>query len=360
MTDIDLLATVPCGPEYPATAAVTITGCILIGIATVIVSAVTFVRIRRLNPSQDEDDDTPEPIEMRILKYVQPAFFVLCGVYGINCSIISVTQCYATNMDRLAANILFWFSSTMYYYHWAGFVAILCIRLQTAFKDNPVENTKYRGFNRITFAVIFIVVMGHTINAILWLSGNLSYEGLAASATLLIVLVLIYSIVLATVFVRRLFRLNGIGGSDAVVTSNMTKMTVIALVSIIGSIVMIIGSAIGAVTPMTTANYVLIAFGSMLDVLLDAMCISLSLNVHSTSYQRFCAPLDSRLENCCMRLTERNADKLERELAHLAETANEKEKDENDAGQQSVDKADSALSPSTGTLKVSKSLKRLP
>ena len=91
----------------------------------------------------------------------------------------------------------------MYWYHWGGFVAILCIRLQTVFKDNPVENTKYHGFNRITCAVIFIVVVGYTIIGNLCLIAKLSFKNFAVIVTLLILLVLIYSIILVVVFVRR-------------------------------------------------------------------------------------------------------------------------------------------------------------
>ena len=107
----DLTSDIVCGP---AAAAITITGCFLIGIATVIVSAVTLFRIKRLDTFQVQDDDTPQSIEMRILKYVQPTFFVFCGFSGVVGCINAITQCAVPDMDPLAANILFWISATVY------------------------------------------------------------------------------------------------------------------------------------------------------------------------------------------------------------------------------------------------------
>jgi len=198
-----------------------------------------------------------------------------------------------------------------------GFVAILCIRLQVVFKD-AANDVKYTGFNRITFAVIFIVLVGHTLNAVLFLTESLSVEGMALIVTALIVIVLIYSAVLATIFVRRLFRMVQAGkfADEAVLTSSMTKMTLIALVSIMGSIIMIIGTGIAAATPMTLVDYVLISLGSMLDVMVDAVCISLSMNMHSEAYDRICYSCDSKLKKCCFKWADRTSAKQETELAH--------------------------------------------
>ena len=63
----DLTSDIVCGP---AAAAIAITGCFLIGIAIVIVSAVTLFRIKRLDTFQVQDDDTPQCIEIRIVFFL--------------------------------------------------------------------------------------------------------------------------------------------------------------------------------------------------------------------------------------------------------------------------------------------------
>lgn len=71
------------------------------------------------------------------------------------------------------------------------------------------------------------------------------------------------------------------------------RLTLIALVSIIGTIVVIIGIAACGIVGINMWNYTFVASGSSLDVLLDVVCISLSLRAHDQYYQRCCRRCDS-------------------------------------------------------------------
>lgn len=108
--------------------------------------------------------------------------------------------------------------------------------------------------------------------------------------------------------------------------------TLIALVSIAGSFAMIIGMTLYEVVGVTPFTYLLIAIGSVLDVLLDSICVALSLNVYDGQYRTVCRRCDSGLKWCCVKLTDRATRKKEMELAemHRHQTAAEQENTDSD------------------------------
>merc|ERR1712079_217647 len=93
-------------------------------------------------------------------------------------------------------------------------------------------------------------------------------------------------------------------------------MTVLAVISIIGSVLVIFGLAVnGILGNDTPLDFLLVNTGSIADVLLDTVCISLSIKSHEKYYLRFCHCLNWRLKKCCVKLTDRVTRKKEMELA---------------------------------------------
>ena len=101
--------------------------------------------------------------------------------------------------------------------------------------------------------------------------------------------------------------------SDCVVV----RITLIALVSITGSVVMIIGLTTYEMIGITPSTYLLVVTGSILDVLLDSICVALSLNIYEKQYDAVCSGCDSGLRRCCVKLTDRTTRKKEMELAEI-------------------------------------------
>merc|ERR1719471_2182585 len=92
-------------------------------------------------------------------------------------------------------------------------------------------------------------------------------------------------------------------------------MTIIALCSIIGSIVVMIAFICSGILGLSPATFLLLVIGNLLDVLLDTVCISLSLNVNRTVYRTLCKICDSHFKRCCVSFTDRTTRKKEMELA---------------------------------------------
>ena len=97
----------------------------------------------------------------------------------------------------------------------------------------------------------------------------------------------------------------------------MARITLIALVSITGSIIMIIGMTMYELVGVTPLTYSLIVIGSILDVLLDTICVALSLNINNAQYQSLCSGCDSGLKWCCIKLADQTTRKKEMELAAM-------------------------------------------
>merc|ERR1719474_1566715 len=106
---------------------------------------------------------------------------------------------------------------------------------------------------------------GHTSNVIMCLMGRWSLSVITLSSSLWVMIMLVYSQILAFIFVRRLFRLNSLAERDAVLIAAMTKMTLIALISIIGSVMLIFGLIIcGLSGEQTPTVFVFVGIGSIL------------------------------------------------------------------------------------------------
>ena len=85
--------------------------------------------------------------------------------------------------------------------------------------------------------------------------------------------------------------------------------------SIIGSTVTV--AAMGAVSAIgiNPFSFLMVIIGTMMDVLLDAVCITLSLKLSNKHYYRICKRCDSTVKWCCVKLTDRTTRKTEMELA---------------------------------------------
>lgn len=97
---------------------------------------------------------------------------------------------------------------------------------------------------------------------------------------------------------------------------DVLRMTLIALVSIIGSFMAMIGVILaGALGIDKPGAYILLVNGLLLDVLLDCSCIALSLKFSRKQYDFICNGCDGMLKRCCIMLTNKITRKTEMELA---------------------------------------------
>ena len=108
----------------------------------------------------------------------------------------------------------------MYDYHWVGFISILFLRLHIVFNNSIL--VVYRSFNVISILIIVTFAAGSTVNYFTLLSGVQSPTASAVFTSVLVLVMLLYSQVLAFVFVRRLFKLNALATKDDQLILSMT------------------------------------------------------------------------------------------------------------------------------------------
>merc|ERR1719189_1908166 len=95
----------------------------------------------------------------------------------------------------------------------------------------------------------------------------------------------------------------------------MTKLTIVALISNIGTVIIVIGFPISAVYGISPAMYVIGLSGTTLDVLLDVISVTLSLKINVVLYLKVCGRCDSSMKRCCHGISNRLSRKQEMELA---------------------------------------------
>jgi len=311
---------IACGPEYPITTAVTIACTAVLSVFLSAISAITWIRLWRCDGISSEDNHGTDQRQFRTLYYVQLAYLSCCAFIGILHPVVTSVLCYPVFHDSLSSwtmDFIGWCSATLYYYHWDGFIAILFLRLQAVFnRPNIASLQQYRGFNRISIFVLCTITIGYSIYVIMYLTAKWSLSNITFMASSLLFVLLMYSQALAFVFVRRLYRLNALAQRDDALIAAMTKMSLIALTSIFGSLLLITGLVIcGLSGEQTQLNFVFVTVGSVCDVLLDTLFVSLSLNAHERYYERLCGRCDSRVKTCCVKLTDKTTRKKEMELA---------------------------------------------
>jgi len=314
-----------CDSDWSLTTSIAVAFCILFGMFTFIigVSALSSLRNHQ-NASTKElvkQEDIIEDRYIKILYYVQWMYFLLCIAFSILNPLTMIMSCDPFRwgvqpwwMD----NAWGWTVATVYQYHWNGFISIFFLRLQICFNGPSLDS--YNGYNWISMIVICTATAGHTVNAIMSMMGRWSAEIVAASTMSYIIMMSVCSQCLAFIFVQRLFRLNALANTHTDDTSMMitaiTKMTVIAVISIVGSILIIWGLAANVILRDDSPwNVVLFSTGSIGSVFIDTLCISLSINGHQKWYLRICKCVDWRLKKCCVKLTDRVARRKEVKLA---------------------------------------------
>ena len=97
----------------------------------------------------------------------------------------------------------------------------------------------------------------------------------------------------------------------------MPRISLIALLSFIGAVAVMTGLAMYELVGVTPSTYLLIVIGSISDVLLDSICVALSLNAFSKQYQSLCSGCHSGLKWCCIKLADRTTGRKEVQLVAM-------------------------------------------
>ena len=130
-----------------------------------------------------------------------------------------------------------------------------------------------------------------------------------------------------------------------------SRMTSIALISILGSVVFIYGLIAVEAVGHTSISYSAVHIGSILDVVMDTICISVSLKVYDKYYRFCCGKCDSRWKRCCVKLTDQVTRKKELELAEMQKSDEQHENNDQANKQKETKEIEYAENAGVDTLK---------
>lgn len=293
----------------------TIPSIIINGIFTLIISSIATVSLYHMVKSH-LNKTTDSTISKQIFRQ-QTLFYVTCIVYAISRLPDIITWCY---YHESPINTITHIASTVCYgIHWTIYLVILYLRLYHVFKDSVLEISKC--MNKL---VLFIIISSVPYGAFIVIGFiRIGFEtGLLLYLFYLIGL-LVFSQCLAFAFIHKLYKLNQYerNNNDIFVnttrsnanerndlTEIMTKYTVLALISIIGTTMIVIVYVIGSISGDAESPeiYLLSIVGQMLDVFIDVVCVSLSMKFYKSYYQRICKRIDIKCKDCCANMVNKH------------------------------------------------------
>jgi len=281
----------------------------VISALTMLVSVASMMSLARYRRKTKYDSKEKIPVE---LYYAQMCFFLLCAADGL-CRVPDIViNCYEFGFWWRQAFQFVYF--TCYIYHWIALLAILFLRLKVVFHGSKYQvNPCY--YRVSIFIAVFISVL-YATNYVAMLTQLWPYSFVVMLAGIITFILLIYSQVLAFVFVRKLYRLNSMATRDDYLIAAMTRYTILGSVTIIGSVVVIFSAIALSLMPRYTPLLHLTAVtGQSMDILIDSVCIALSLNFYSQYYSSMCSCFDRRIRKCCDLCAVKTTNKMERQLA---------------------------------------------
>jgi len=254
------------------------------------------------------------------------AFYVICGLIGICIVPYEMSLCYHAEMGGIdIAQLLNGVFICSYVSHWLVMLAIFYIRTSISFQSTAIQLPR---FHLLIFIAVACVVIGLLVTTQYVFDTHLcSVAMIGASASVMVLVMAIYSGVLLVLFVRRLHIVDKHSlPCDHDFMSIMVRQCILLVVTLLSS---------GGVITATFAGTDLIHHGEHsewwqlaatcaipTDTLVDAMCVSLGFSSFDSSYYFLCGALDRCIKGCCARSNGRNIQKaMEIQLAMSASTS---------------------------------------
>jgi len=283
---------------------------VTIGIASV--SALRMA-LHNMNPTTDHKF----PAE---LFYCQLSFYALCIVNSV-CRLVDIVGCLVL-YPLFAKHALLFVYLTSYIYHWIALLAILFLRLRVVFNGTWLELRECHKTVSIGISVSVMLLYLFSYVSMAW--DLIPFRANMLLVSFIVLVFLAYSLVLALTFVTKLLYLNKakqMQRDDQALLSTMTRYTILSMISIIGSVLVILISLIIGVGGSFDPLLHLLSIGLTLDILLDALCVSLSLTFFDKIYETACHGLHDRCNDLCQELTDRSRQKTEKKITRLTLSA---------------------------------------
>jgi len=243
----------------------------------------------------------------KLLKRSELIFFLLCLIHAC-CQIPDVlAHCY---LHDAAWHIFKTTNSSTYLLHWVSMFAIFYLRLRLIFRGSPAE--LHRCYDWICILMIVSITSLFTIAALYETFDALTvphYVFILFAITILIVLPM-YAIMLGTKYLQKLFYLNKQIQRYANSVTAMTRYTLLAFIGISCSMAVMFASVAIIASGLLPEpwDYIYQHGCQSINVLVDTMCVSLAMPMHTTYYNYLCKRCDKRCKRCCSRCSEKNAD----------------------------------------------------
>lgn len=250
----------------------------------------------------------------QLLKRSELAYFLLCALHAL-CQIPDVlAHCY---LHSTAWIIFKTTNSSTYLFHWVGAFAIFYQRLRFLFRDTPGQLHR-----RHDLLCTLMVTLLCTLFLILSLDDNFKVISLPrpvflALAVVILVVLPVYAMVLGVKFIQRLYWVNKQADRDPRVISAITRYTLLAMMMMsLSMFVLFFSVAIIASHSLPDPwSYIYQHGCQSLNVLVDTMCVSLSMPMHTTYYNYLCKSCDRRCKSCCSRCSDKTSDRVVRVMA---------------------------------------------
>eukprot|EP01083_Nonionella_stella_P086591 240664_1 len=273
--------------------ALIVTANVVFGIVILATSCVAFYRVIKFKDTEEYETRFASALHL---------FYFMCIIYAMNRIPDAFLACYYN--DSSFKRICYGISLVSYNYHWWSFLLILFLRVINIFKDTSLQTSKC--YNVISLCIIWSTPPLSIVIMVVFLTISTKI-GFLLMALYLIIL-LLFSQMLACTFVYKLYVLNRRTKTDSKDNSLielMTKYTLLAIISIIGTVSLLVILVLSSLAEQSSDLVLVNHISQMSDVFLDVICVSLSMKFSANWYRRLCSGIDSKCRLCCLSLNNR-------------------------------------------------------
>jgi len=292
---------------------------LLISLFNAVLSAVTIgiaglSSLRMLLHNMNPNTEHKFPAE---LYYCQLSFYALCLVNGV-CRLMDIVGSCLVLYPLWTKHTLLFIYLTSYISHWIALLAILFLRLRVVFNGTWLEVRECH--KTVSICISVSVMLLYLFSYVSMATELIPFRANMLLVSFIVLVFLAYSLVLALTFVIKLLYLNKVKKmqpNDQGLLSTMTRYTILSMISIIGSVLVILISLVIGVGGSFDPLLHFLSTGLSLDILLDALCISLSLTFFDKLYEKACHRLHERCSTLCQELSERSKQETEKKITGL-------------------------------------------
>eukprot|EP01084_Bolivina_argentea_P250121 418969_1 len=279
----------------------------VLSIITLIISIISLAKVVKCHNTTKQYSN---PIYYSLF-----VFYITCGIISI-CRIPDIIACnYFPQRSTFHVSTMT-IMNFGYIYHWIAFLSLLYFRLKYVFKDSVYAVSKCYNCTSQFIICLLSIIFPLIITIVGIVFGTASDLGLILGI-LLFLIAMIFSQILAFTLIYKLYKLNKLASIDNTndrLVSTMTKYTLLALISMIGTVMYIIILVSGVNKSYhSSMKYLVTITSNQLDVFIDTISVSLTLSLYNKYYDKLCIKCDTECKQCCLLLT--NNSRAEKHLA---------------------------------------------